>query len=782
MFIIGNKIIKYLIGLFLAVLVTGILYNYFPDFFYNLKQTGIFTASLSNSQENSLYDKELVQDLDNNNIISPNVVLQDISYQDKLDNIAEQIDIIKAEVEKLLADKNNKVDKEQDQEVEQKEVKDKENELQDNEKQLDKQNIEISKPIYSKILISEVQIAGLNNDKQEFVELYNPNDIDINLTDWYLQRKTKNADSFSTYIASDLFANKIVRAKSYFIIARQGGFNLSFVDIWTDNPLTQDNSLVLKNPNKEIVDLLGWGQATDYEANLAENPPDNLSIGRKWEDNTEREYDNNFADFEIQFPTPRYQNTKYIAPIISTGGGGGIIKQEYKKILISEILLGQDEFIELYNPNNVDISLTNWYLQRKTKTAENYSSYVTKNDFEGKVILANSYFIIVRQGSQYENIANIIFDEPLTVDNSLILKNPKQEISDKLGFGQASDFETISSLAPQIQKSLGRKFIDNLEQDTDNNYVDFEIQIPTPKAQNITFVEPQIIEIPKDTTAPEVVFDLLSSLQISLNFQINFEITDLLGTVTPSGLASYIFRWNDSDPAVADNWHEDIVAEITENPISAKFIRDFVGEDQKTYHFQVKAKDNENNWSEFLPTEPIFTKIELPPPVPEPELLPIVINEIQIEGEEKAHDFVEIYNPNDVEILLDEYRLDKRAKTSSSDTTIKSWGSTDKILSKQYYLWASSTDENYPALISADISTKQNISDDNGIAIRKGVEDIGEIIDAVGWGEFDNVLFEGSTFAINPEKSKSISRTQGADTNDNSKDFIILDVPTPKAK
>ncbi len=805
-----EKILKFLFGFCLAILLSGFIYNYFPDLWEIAKNTGFFMASLVNSQDQKL-EKIVLQS-------SQDPLLQEITQekdevakeadhaeigwgrtsdeisQDELDDLAEQIDILRRKINDLLAEKlqitNNKLqenpedkDLEDEKELEEKDL---EEETDNDDEQVDIELVEIdrNKTNYLQILISEVQIAGESDDKQEFVELYNPNESAIDLTGWYLQRKTKTADNFSTYVPSDSFSGKIINAKSYFLIAREGFYFTSFADIITKNPLTEDNSLILKNPNRETSDLLGFGQASEFWGNTALNPVNGKTIGRKWIGDSEQNIGSNNLDFELQIPTPRNQNIKYIEPVvlpITGGGGGGGIPAEiiYDKILISEILLGDNEFIELYNPNNIDIDLSNWYLQRKTKTAENYSSYVTKTDFEGKKILANNYFLIVRQGSIYENIADIVFDEPLTQDNSLVLKNPKQEISDKLGFGQASDSENLSSLLAQSEKSLGRKIVDNLEQDTDNNFNDFEIQILTPKVQNITFVEPPVIEIPKDTTPPEVAFGLLSAVQTSLNFSINFEITDLLGTVTPSGLASYIFRWNDLDPAIAENWHEYVKEEISGHPMSTQIVKEFIGEDQKTYYFQVKAKDNENNCSEFLPQEPIFTKIELPSPI---ELLPIIINEVQIEGEEKSHDFIEIYNPNDIDILLDEYRLVKRSKTSSSDTTVKSWGIEDKILAKQYYLWASSTDENYSALIASDISTKQNISDNNGVAIRKGAEDTGEIIDAVAWGEFDNILFEGVSFSANPEKNKSISRLNGIDTNDNSKDFIILNTPTPKTE
>jgi hypothetical protein len=775
-----NKILKFLLGFGLAILLSGFVYNYFPDFLKLAKESGFFMASLVDSQNQK--NQDILFNLQTEKLDSTLTTLKsvnlkgltlnnqedEISQQEKLDDLAEQIDVIRRQINDLLEAKRQKEaenediieDKNQDKK-EEKDLED-ESDMDDELADIEIADFDKNKTNYLQILISEVQIAGENDDKQEFVELYNPNEANIDLTNWYLQRKTKNADNFSTYVSSNLFLNKIIYAKSYFLIARQGSFFVGFADVVTDNPLTEDNALALKNPNKENSDLLGFGGANEFLGNVAENPKNGKTIGRKWIENSEQNIGANYLDFEAQLPTPKTQNIKYIEPVVVTGGGGGGGSAEiiYDKILISEVKIAErtgdkNVFIELYNPNNKEVDLTGWYIFR------NNSSFITKTMLEGKKISANGYFLISKTESLWQDLSDLQFDGTLNEDDNISLKNPKADLTDS-----ASWSKIIESL------TWGRK----------DNVGDFEIQTPTPKAQNITFVETPIVEIPKDTTPPEVIFGLLPAIQTSLNFSINFQISDLLGTVTPSGISSYIFKWNDVDTLITENWHEDLLVEVGGSPMSATFSKDFIGQDGKTYYFQVKAKDVEGNESEWLPTDSISTKIELPPPPPPPELLPIVINEIQIEGEEKSHDFIEIYNPNDVEILLDEYRIVKRAKTSSSDTTIKSWGAQDKILSKQYYLWANSTDENYPVLVGADISTKQNISDNNGIAIRKGAEDIGEIVDAIGWGEFDNVLFEELAFITNPEKNKSISRVQGADTNDNSKDFIILDTPTPKAE
>ncbi|MDY6964986.1 MAG: lamin tail domain-containing protein [Halobacteriota archaeon] len=177
----------------------------------------------------------------------------------------------------------------------------------------------------------------------------------------------------------------------------------------------------------------------------------------------------------------------------------------------------------------------------------------------------------------------------------------------------------------------------------------------------------------------------------------------------------------------------------------------------------------------------------------------IVISEIQIKGDGKVgHDFVEIYNPTDTEIDLNQYegsyiRLVKRTANGVSDTTLKSWstGGAAIIPPHGYYLWASSDIDSYPGSIGADASTTGTIAQNNAVALRRGVEDTGTIIDGVGWGTAANDLVEGSGHPNNPGDDESIQRKVNAtinedmihgpawDSNNNSADLFIQNFPKP---
>lgn len=155
----------------------------------------------------------------------------------------------------------------------------------------------------------------------------------------------------------------------------------------------------------------------------------------------------------------------------------------------------------------------------------------------------------------------------------------------------------------------------------------------------------------------------------------------------------------------------------------------------------------------------------------------LVIVEIQITGGpgKTNDDFIKIYNPSDKPFNLKGYRLVKRTKTGSKDYLIKSWTTDTFIPPLSYYIWANSN-FNSPSF-APDTTTASYIAEDNGIAIRRGANDVGEIIDAVGWGAAQNIFVEGSSFPVNPSANQILRRKfiagQFKDTNNNAEDFEL---------
>jgi hypothetical protein len=166
---------------------------------------------------------------------------------------------------------------------------------------------ETSSQVSFKILINEIQIAGQTVD-DEFIELYNPNETPINLSGYVLKKKS-NTGVESTLVTSSRFENKIIPAKGFLLLAREGYYQGSTLpDIFWPKSywLASDNTVIFYDPSGKIVDKVGWGNAADFESQpFPQNPEKNQSLERINFQDT----DNNAKDFQLQL-TPSPQNSK----------------------------------------------------------------------------------------------------------------------------------------------------------------------------------------------------------------------------------------------------------------------------------------------------------------------------------------------------------------------------------------------------------------------------------------------------------------------------------------
>lgn len=479
------------------------------------------------------------------------------------------------------------------------------------------------------------------------------------------------------------------------------------------------------------------------------------------------------------------QNNNIVVGVRSGSGGGEAII--YPKILISEVQpADEQEFVELYNLNNFEVDLTGWYLQRKTAGSSDWQSFASKTLFSGKKITANGYFLIARTG-YFINSSHIFVDTAITKDNSFALKNPNGDISDKLGFGNAKDPESVATNNSEAGQSIGRKVLaDNAEQDTDNNFDDFELQTPTPNSVNITYVEPPLpppvepvepIEL-KDTKAPEVSFTL-DAMQTNPNFDISFTITDISDVVSPSGVGNYIFRWQE----VGGDWQEDAAVNIGGGPTSADFMRSFSGEDGKTYNFQIQATDTESNISNWLPEIPATSQVNVPKK--------ILINEIQIGGEAAKDEFIELYNPNSVDVDMSGFALKKKVFSEihpdgAESNLVSSANFSGTIAAHGYFLIVPHQNEDGSEKYTGSkipnlhYSGRDYSITPNNVVLLYNNNATPVLLDKVGYGLASD--FETAP-AINPDNSKSIKRkldpitNEPQDTDDNSADFAIFETP-----
>ncbi|MFH1608963.1 MAG: lamin tail domain-containing protein [Patescibacteria group bacterium] len=142
------------------------------------------------------------------------------------------------------------------------------------------------------VIINEIQISPIEN---RFIELYNSGSSSIDLTDWYIQRKTGTGTTFGSLVSKTNFENKTIEAGSYFLISRSAMSNSDIV--LGSLTLTESNTIQIKNSSGEVVNKVGFGDANDCDGSCAPNPTENNSIQKI------------STDWVIASPTPGVQNS-----------------------------------------------------------------------------------------------------------------------------------------------------------------------------------------------------------------------------------------------------------------------------------------------------------------------------------------------------------------------------------------------------------------------------------------------------------------------------------------
>lgn len=183
-----------------------------------------------------------------------------------------------------------------------------------------------------KVLISEV-LLGADSAKEEFIELYNLNPFPVDLTGYSLVRyytKRDNSLGEQTILPKSKFTG-VIPAYAYFLIVNQSAsttFGLPDLYYAKSYNLAKDNAIALLDPENNIVDLVGWGNAPKFENNpYPDNPAENQSLHRKATDqgDLEKNYgnaydtDNNQNDLLIATPEPKNSDYSEAPPLEITG-------------------------------------------------------------------------------------------------------------------------------------------------------------------------------------------------------------------------------------------------------------------------------------------------------------------------------------------------------------------------------------------------------------------------------------------------------------------------------
>jgi hypothetical protein len=187
---------------------------------------------------------------------------------------------------------------------------------------------------------------GIINSLDQWIELYNPTDYAINISNWTISTKTVNARIFG-----------VVPSKSY----------LHFINF---SSLSQDDFISLKNSAGLLVDNVSYGNYNDGNiSNNAPNPIIGLSVGRKI-DGYDTDKDN--VDFTQMQPTLGTENQNNLSCEITD------LKAYYTEngILLKWNYTGNAEQFNIYYSQNLTF---NFSTPNITTTQTNYTDIFANN-------------------------------------------------------------------------------------------------------------------------------------------------------------------------------------------------------------------------------------------------------------------------------------------------------------------------------------------------------------------------------------------------------------------
>lgn len=288
---------------------------------------------------------------------------------------------------------------------------------------------------FPKILISEIQIEGGNSAFDEFIELYNPNDYAVSLDGWSIKRFTSSG-SDGGYVSSNVGLKKYpagteevklqIPAFGYVLIVPRDncGENkkekcyLSEVVpgnyYSTNSYLAENNSIILYDREKNIIDGFGWGSVAGVDQ-IARNPEKGESLGRKAVDgkievlvlDVPTPQDNSLAVEEDPATIPEEndsassgenddsnqessqesgsQNSENAIPdspddqtVNNPNNSPVDVSAEKAEIIISEFLINPEdsdrdsEFVEIYNQGNKSLDISGWILEDQVGSVHQY--------------------------------------------------------------------------------------------------------------------------------------------------------------------------------------------------------------------------------------------------------------------------------------------------------------------------------------------------------------------------------------------------------------------------
>jgi len=299
------------------------------------------------------------------------------------------------------------------------------------------------------IYVSQVQITGgTGKTDHDFVELFNPGVVPVNLKGYRLVKRSVNGNADTSL--KSWTADAFIPAHGFYLWANSNFTDIVKVpDVTTSGTLSNDNGIALRmgaSDSGTVVDSIAWGATTNIFRNVSlVNPIAGQSLVRQslYQDT---------APFIVQTAEPRNSTVTDGPPIVppepiipespasttTETSTGKEYLQKSNTIIISEIFpnpVGEDsgkEVIELQNIGDNPVSLDGWLL------ADNQEgSSVNANAFtiHGESILPGAFAIINIPTGYFSlnnnngDTVNLYFGDKTSADSKAYMDDPEEGMS-----------------------------------------------------------------------------------------------------------------------------------------------------------------------------------------------------------------------------------------------------------------------------------------------------------------------------------------------------------------
>lgn len=277
-------------------------------------------------------------------------------------------------------------------------------------------------------MISAVQLESATDTKQEFVQIYNLSSDDVDLNGWFV-KLLFSTGSVNRSVALDgtlkPHSYALITSTEYSAVPTNPAAD--FTTHFTANMTGTGGHAVIIDSLGSTVDRLGWGTAVNPEPTAAAPPANSQMLQRKKVNDVFVDTDNNSVDFERIAQTvpigggvyepvdvcpnndayPGNQASMPVGAQLNASGDCEPSITEYPVISLSEILPdpgspktdANDEFIELYNPNDVDVDVTGYHIVTGSSLSSDFTlpayvipkhGFLTLYSSETKIGLTNS--------------------------------------------------------------------------------------------------------------------------------------------------------------------------------------------------------------------------------------------------------------------------------------------------------------------------------------------------------------------------------------------------------